>query len=427
MSEPGHMRCLPAAAYILKQVEREAVAVARGICDQIGLPFVEVSGVNVIDRASPLLQRYLALTAGEPGLYGSGPYLMDADERRLMLRQTGCIQKFAACKRWQLTEEVLPTAIFEISDSFRCEAEEVLQLAARLRRFRLPETHIHAKNVCAAMSLSLELHERIAGEVLRDDDMEILVSAPHHFVTANNEYLTALASATGRPVLLREYPAGQMCEDGVELDVEYKVIDSCGCAREISTFQIDEQITRSFDLTYETREGHARTPGTIHAVFTGSVERATYLILDRIAKGEGRGERARLPLQLAPVIVRILASADTSGSDAAVVAAQLESYGIRAEIDDRDCPIEQKQHEADVELVPYQIVMEAPFAGPELRVVEHGSGVMRDRSLEALVVEVRAQVASALPPRVSPRLSRRPTLATSQGTNPPVHAGGAAV
>ena len=269
-SEPGHMRVLEHAAFMLRQARENAARQAAMTFHALNVPCAELDGVSLVDPLNPVLHEYLKLTSSEQGLYGSSPYEVGGGDRSYMLRQTSCFQKFSACLDRRLSAESLPVALFEISDSFRREPEESLQLSYRLRRFHLPEAHIHTAGMRAAVELSQRLHLQILRAVVElEADVVLLISATHQFAIEHPEYFKQLAAQAGCQALLTVAAPGLICEDGVEVDVEYKLVDSLGCCRELSTFQIDDRITRSFGLQCD----DGTIPSTIHAVLTGGVER----------------------------------------------------------------------------------------------------------------------------------------------------------
>jgi threonyl-tRNA synthetase len=353
-SEVGHMRFLPDAQAIVARVGGYAEARARDIASRLDLPFDRVDGVNVIDSSAVFLEDYLRLTSSGGDLYGEAPYQLAAPRERLLLRQTSCLQKYLVARDWDLSAPgVLPRCVYEQSDSFRAEPAESLQLSFRLRRFRLPESHLHGRGLDESLSQAQQVHAAVLEDPnLRDRDYAMLLSVTADFRRRYADFLHNLVATAGQPALLVESPAGALCQDGVELDVEYKLLDSAGFARELSTFQIDERITRSFALTA------GRSPATtIHSVPTGGVERYIFMEFDRIAQAEAAGRRARLPLWMAPAAVRIICADDVPRADAGVgeLAAMLEQAGVRTDIDDRALQVSGKLADAAADLVPYQV------------------------------------------------------------------------
>jgi threonyl-tRNA synthetase len=406
LSEPGHMRFLGYAAFMFERTRELADSLATSAFEALDIPLVKIEGVSLIDPSAPVVGDYLGMTSSE-ALYGDSPYEVGGPGHTYMLRQTGCFQKFSACLEHVLMSSALPAAIFEVSDSFRLEPEDVLQCSYRLRRFHLPEAHVHTRTVADAVEISLALHDQIMSVPTGlEADLVLLISATHSFATAHSAYLKHLAARTGAPALLKVSPPGQPCEDGVEVDVEYKIVDSLGCCRELSTFQIDTLITKTFGL----RCDNGATPATIHLVMTGGIERYLFLTLDRIVRFEARGARRHLPLWITPVQVRVAVASPASAQYATFIASELGGMGIRTELDDRRFPLEDAAGDADSLLVPYLAVADASQAHdrPAINVRDFNSGVFRVRTVPDLVAEIEKASGSPQRPAGVRRLSRTP-------------------
>jgi threonyl-tRNA synthetase len=362
VAEPGHMRFGPAATFVMGAVARYAEGRSRHIADTLGVPFDLIAGVTVLDTAAPALRDYLTLIAATPSLYGEHPYQLQPPRESLRLRQTGCLQKFAMLRQWGPNSITIPRCIHELSDSFRAELTDDLELCFRLRHFTLPEAHLHARSVAESVEQATIVHGSIVDDLkVHVGELAMLISTTAEFAARYEHVLIELAERAESPALLCVSPPGAACQDGVELDVEYKFVDTGGCARELSTFQIDEVISRAFGVA---------TPNepitTIHCVPVGSVERFVFAAFDRIASLEAGGVRARLPLWMSPTVVRILLppGADPTGADVTAISRTLTENGIRVDVDDRQLSTDTKIHDARADLVPIQ-----------LRVVETGAAI----------------------------------------------------
>jgi threonyl-tRNA synthetase len=400
LSEPGHMRALGHAAFLLDRAKEYAASAASAAFRAMDIPCIPLDGVSVTAASDPVVADYLTLTSAVPGLYGDTPYAVTGGEGGCMLRQTACFQKYSVCRERRLAAGALPVALFEISDSFRREPEQTLQLSYRLRRFHLPEAHVHAANLAAAVETSLELHQRML-DVLADLDVDLvlLVSATHEFVTEHPDHVTRLVEAAKSPALLRVGAMHQRCQDGVEVDVEYKVVDSAGGCRELCTFQIDQETTRRFGV----RCDDGSHPVTIHSVLTGSVERYLYTVVDRIARSEADGIPRCLPAWLAPVHARVVPADLTAVPGAVALAGTLVDAGVRAEVDDRGRGMEHAVTDADACLVPVLVLVTAD--SKEMQVRDYRSAAFRPCDLAGLIGNLRnamARTAPGVPPPGGP-------------------------
>jgi len=403
LSEVGHMRYVGHASFIFERARNHAAATTTAALSDLNLPLSVIEGVNVVDTSR--IGSYLELTSTDARLYGDGPYeIASTAGPNYQLRHTGCIGKYSACHARLLAADKLPCALFEISDSYRREPATTLQLLARLRRFHLPEAHVHHRNISSAVELSSGLHQHILSTLSElDADLVLLISVTHDFAEANRDYIQQLTARAGCSALLKVSPPGVNCQDGVEVDVEYKVVDSNGACRELSTFQIDQQITNAFGVHCD----DGSTPATIHTVITGGVERYIFCVFDRVVRLEAQGGRGHLPLWITPVVARVVPADAQSESVAAAVAAQLTAAQVRTELDDRGHGLATAIGDADSLLIPFLISVAADGRANNIRVREYNSGEFGNLTL-AEVINRAGIVAN--PPQFArlSRLSREP-------------------
>ncbi|HEY6803077.1 MAG TPA: His/Gly/Thr/Pro-type tRNA ligase C-terminal domain-containing protein [Pyrinomonadaceae bacterium] len=384
LSEPGHMRFVGHAAFMLDQAKSNAEKVAISTFQSLDIPVLRMDGVSIVDPSSTVMSEYLRLTSLNAGLYGDSPYDVTGAGSNYNLRQTGCFQKYSACLQRSIVAASLPIALFEISDSFRREPADRLQLGFRLRRFHLPEAHVHGKTISDVVEISLQLHRRILEAISElEPELVLLINATHEFATANHGYFKQLASQAKSLALLKVAGPGEMCEDGVEVDVEYKLVDADGCCRELSTFQFDETITRNFGV----RCDDGTTPSTIHAVLTGGIERYLYFLLDRIVRTKRAGLRRHLPLWISPVVARVVPSTDAVTDSAVTLARQLSAAGIRVQLDDRGLDQDSAIHDADEILTPYFVVVDE--SNSHLKVRGFESGQFKEMNAGELIDEIQ--------------------------------------
>ncbi|MGH3876701.1 MAG: hypothetical protein ACRDSK_06645 [Actinophytocola sp.] len=411
-AEPGHVRMQPWASRMHACAQEHARRHVQDIARVRGLPFDEVSGVLVVDTRAAALADYLDLIHDDGSLYGAEPYALGGTRAGVLLRQTACLQKFAIAAEWDMGSTPLPRCLFEVSDSFRGETDEDVEQLFRVRRFRLPEAHLHDRSFEAALDGARELHRRLSLAMADlDADHVILVSASHRTWQANAGTIAAMVAETARWALVLVSPPGALCQDGIELDFEYKFLDVNGFPRELATFQLDTRITRAIGLSVPDGE-----LTTTHVVPTGSVERLIHAHLDRVARLERAGRRVTLPYWLAPVTVRLLESPDAWRAGGEVAARAVE-HGLRVEVDDRPVELAEKIAAADECLVPFTLTPSGDTG--RVRVREYESRVEEDRDAATWLATVAC--APSMPSSVPsiPRLSQRPTRAVASTVGAP--------
>ena len=109
------------------------------------------------------------------------------------------------------------------------------------------------------------------------------------------------------------------------------------------------QLPKRFNLTYIDEHGEEKEPIMIHRVIYGSIERMMSILIENFA--------GAFPTWLSPVQVKILNIADAHLDYAKSVKEKLEAVGIRCELDDRNEKIGKKIREAQLEKVPYSLIV----------------------------------------------------------------------
>ncbi len=131
--------------------------------------------------------------------------------------------------------------------------------------------------------------------------------------------------------------------------VDILMEDALGREWQMGTIQLDFQLPRRFDCTYVDRDGSAKTPVVIHRVIYGSMERFIGILIEHTA--------GALPVWLAPVQVRIIPITNQQLPYAQTVMAQLLKAGLRVELDETAKRMNAKIREAQVQKVPYMLVI----------------------------------------------------------------------
>ena len=131
--------------------------------------------------------------------------------------------------------------------------------------------------------------------------------------------------------------------------IDFHIKDSLGREWQCGTIQLDFQMPERFDLTYIGEDGEKHRPVMLHRVIFGSIERFIGVLIENYA--------GAFPTWLAPVQVKLLPIADAHKEYAEKVKEELEEVGIRVEVDDRNEKIGYKIREAQLEKVPYMLVL----------------------------------------------------------------------
>lgn len=158
---------------------------------------------------------------------------------------------------------------------------------------------------------------------------------------------TALKNALEHMNLDYKINEGDGAFYGPKIDIH--VTDCIGREWQCGTIQLDMQLPKRFNLTYVDSDGSLKEPIMIHRVVYGSLERMIAVLIENFA--------GAFPTWLSPVQVKILNISDAQLQYAKNVKAVLEDNGIRVELDDRNEKIGKKIREAQLEKVPYMLVV----------------------------------------------------------------------
>ena len=131
--------------------------------------------------------------------------------------------------------------------------------------------------------------------------------------------------------------------------IDFHIRDCLGRSWQCGTIQLDFQLPERFDLTYIGEDGEKHRPVMLHRVIFGSIERFIGILTEHFA--------GAFPVWISPIQVKILPISDSQLEYANEVAEKLKSHNIRLEVDDRNEKIGYKIREAQLQKIPYMLVL----------------------------------------------------------------------
>ncbi len=168
--------------------------------------------------------------------------------------------------------------------------------------------------------------------------------------------------------------------------IDFDVTDAIGRKWQTATVQLDYQMPERFDLKYIGADNAEHRPVVIHRAIFGSFERFIAILIEHYA--------GAFPLWLAPVQMVVLPIADRHLAYANTVRERLAAAGLRVELDDRQEKIGYKIREAQLQKVPYMLVVgDREAAEGTVSVRSRSGGDLGARSIDALVVDATDEVA----------------------------------
>lgn len=292
-------------------------------------------------------------TSGHLGFYQENMYApMDIDGQPFYVKPMNCPFHIAIYKSRGRSYRELPFRWAELGTVYRYEKSGVLHGLLRVRGFTQDDAHIFCRpdqmpeeidrtlNFCLYMirsfgfeNFKLYLATRPEGSVGEQERWD-----------AATEALRQAIAKTGLP---SEVDEGGGAFYGPKIDLKIK--DALGREWQCSTIQFDFNEPERFDLAYKGSDGADHRPYMIHRALLGSMERFFGVLLEHY---EGA-----LPLWLAPVQAIVLPVMPENHEYARSVMEDLRKQGIRAEIDSRNEKIGYRIREAQLQKIPYMLVV----------------------------------------------------------------------
>ena len=303
---------------------------------------------------------------------------MEVDDETYVLRPMNCPHHMRIYANQPHSYRNLPVRIGEIAHDFRYEASGALKGIERGRHFCQNDAHLFVTpeqiedEVSKVVDLIFETYRdfgitdyRLVLSLRDPADKEKYHDDDEMWNTAENA-LRAVLDDLG---LDYTEEIGEAAFYGPKLDVNVK--PAVGAEYTLSTCQLDFCLPAKFDLTYVDKDGSERTPVVLHRAILGSLDRfMAYLIEETMGA---------FPAWLSPVQVKILPITDRVHDYALKVCEALEAAGVRAEVDLRNEKLGYKIREAQMEKVPYKLVVgdkEAEENSVAVRTREEDKGAM---------------------------------------------------
>jgi threonyl-tRNA synthetase len=192
--------------------------------------------------------------------------------------------------------------------------------------------------------------------------------------------LRSALEATGMPYTVNE---GDGAFYGPKID--FDVTDSLGRAWQLGTIQLDYAAPERFDLNYVGDDNAVHRPVVIHRAVCGSLERFIAILIEHYA--------GAFPLWLAPLQTIVLPIADRHAEYAREVVKTLDDAGVRAEVDDRQEKVNYKIREAQLQKIPYMLVVgDKEVSDRTVAVRSQKKGDLGARPLAQFVTDALAEV-----------------------------------
>ena len=285
--------------------------------------------------------------------------IMKMDNEELVLRPMNCPHHMLVYKNELHSYKDLPIKIGELAHDFRYENSGAVCGLERVRQMCQNDAHLFVRpdqikeEVGKVINLIFEVYikdmgferDRFAFRLsLRDkNNKEKYIDNDEMWETAEKQLREIL-----KDLNIDFYEAeGEAAFYGPKIDIQIKT--ALGHDVTIPTCQLDFALPERFDLKYVGKDGNEHRPVVIHRAILGSSDRFISFLLEET--------KGNLPTWLAPVQVKILPIADAHIEYANQVKEELQKAKIRVEVDDRQEKIGYKIREAQLQKIPYMLVV----------------------------------------------------------------------
>lgn len=292
--------------------------------------------------------------------YKDGMFVLgdeEKDKEVFALRPMTCPFQYQAYLNRKRSYRDLPLRYNETSTLFRNEASGEMHGLIRVRQFTISEGHL----MCTPEQLEDEFRKCLELAIFMLKTLGLYEDVSYRFSQWDpndrakyigteeqwNEAQGLMERILNHLEIPYEIGIGEAAFYGPKLDIQIKNV--YGKEDTLITIQIDQMLAEQFGMVYTDKDGKQKTPCIIHRTSIGCYERTLALLIEKYA--------GAFPLWLAPVQVKLLPIADRHLDYLYEVKKQLEDKGFRCEVDDRSEKIGYKIREAQLEKVPYMVVV----------------------------------------------------------------------
>lgn len=321
--------------------------------------------------------------------------IMKMDNEELVLRPMNCPHHMLIYKSELRSYRDLPIKIGELAHDFRYEDSGAVCGLERVRQMCQNDAHLFVRpdqikeEVGKVLKLIVEVYQKDFGFPasafqyrlsLRDkNNTEKYIDNDEMWETAESQLRQIL-----KELNIDFYEAeGEAAFYGPKIDIQIK--SALGHDVTIPTCQLDFALPERFDLKFVGKDGAEHRPVVIHRAILGSSDRFISFLLEET--------KGNLPTWLAPVQVKVLPIADAHVDYAKMVVEKLQHEKIRVELDDRQEKIGYKIREAQLQKVPYMLVVgEKEIETNSVGVRSRKEGDIGAEPLEAFISKIKSEI-----------------------------------
>ncbi|MCH1952518.1 threonine--tRNA ligase [Enterocloster sp. OA13] len=334
-----------------------------------------------------ILSRKLWENSGHWDHYKDNMYTTVIDEEDYAVKPMNCPGGMLVYKNQPHSYRDLPLRVGELGLVHRHEKSGQLHGLMRVRCFTQDDAHIFMRD--DQIEDEIKGVTRLINEVYTQFGFEYFVelsTRPEDSMGSDEDWEMA---TNGLKKALDDMGLEYIVNEGDGAfygpKIDFHLRDSLGRTWQCGTIQLDFQMPQRFDLEYTAEDGSKKRPIMIHRVCFGSIERFIGILIEHFA--------GKFPVWLAPVQVKVIPVSEKSMEYATGVYEKLKAAGIRTELDHKDEKVGYKIRQAQLEKVPYMLVLgEKEAAEGAITVRSRDKGDLGAAVLEDFIADIKKMV-----------------------------------
>lgn len=338
-------------------------------------------------RTPFIMNQRLWLQSGHWDHYHENMYFSEVDNTTYALKPMNCPGHMLIYKNKIHSYRDLPIRYSEFGQVHRHEFSGALNGMLRVRTFCQDDAHVFVRpdQIESEIKSMIQLIDRIY-KVFGFEYSVALSTRPEDSMGSDELWEIAESSLkkvleeSGMPYEIKE---GDGAFYGPKID--FQITDALKRRHQCGTIQLDFQMPEKFDLSYIGQDNEKHRPVVLHRAMYGSMERFIGILIEHYA--------GAFPTWLSPVQVRLMTISDAHVPYAEEVKAKMEEAGIRVELDARNEKIGYKIREAQVQKIPYMLVIgEKEVAEGTLSVRKRGVGDEGALPVDAFIAKIKQEI-----------------------------------
>jgi threonyl-tRNA synthetase len=235
--------------------------------------------------------------------------------------------------------------------------------------------------------LSLKIQKGFGFDI--PEDFELGIRIVKDFWEENKDFVLSLVKIYGKPALIEMWNRRFFY---FIMKYELNFVDNLDKASALTTDQIDVENGENYGIYFVDKDDKKKPVIILHLSPSGAICRVMYALLEKAAKEIKQGKNPILPLWLSPIQARVIPVSDKYIKQAEELMEEIDKKNIRVDLDDRNKSVEKKIRDAEVDWVPYSIVVgDREIKSGLLPIRIRETGEVKKMELEEFVSMVKKQ------------------------------------